>query len=117
MFNNCNSNLKLCCDVTKDRKITSYFTNYENNCDELCYKDNFYYCYNNIECPSDYGFFITEKNLCVKSCTFDSIYKYEFEDYCYDKCPKGTHSTDDNIYLCEKNSQSIQIKRQQQFFK
>ena len=46
---------------------------------------------------------IYNNDTCIKDCKEDDNYKYEFEYYCYDKCPKGTHSTINNNYLCEKN--------------
>ena len=43
------------------------------------------------------------KNICVDSCQEDDTYKFEYEFYCYSKCPKGTHSSKDNLYICEEN--------------
>ena len=43
------------------------------------------------------------KSICIDNCQYDDTYKYEYEFYCYDKCPKGTHSKKDNLYICEKN--------------
>ena len=40
---------------------------------------------------------------CRTDCLNDKIYKYEFESFCYDKCPKGTHPIDDKTYSCENN--------------
>ena len=40
---------------------------------------------------------------CINNCQDDENYKYEYEYYCYDECPKGTHSLFNNKYLCEKN--------------
>ena len=46
---------------------------------------------------------IEDKNICIDDCKNDDTYKYEYEYYCYDKCPKETHSLKNNIYFCEKN--------------
>ena len=41
------------------------------------------------------------KKICIDHCFSDQIYKYEFKNYCYDKCPKGTHPMKNNTYFCE----------------
>ena len=46
---------------------------------------------------------IYNKGICINNCKDDDNYKYEYEYYCYDECPKGTHPTFNNKYLCEKN--------------
>ena len=46
---------------------------------------------------------VDSKSICVDNCQNDETYKYEYEFYCYDKCPKGTHSRKDNLYICETN--------------
>jgi len=45
---------------------------------------------------------IYDKRKCLDQCQSDEIYKYEFDDYCYDKCPERTYSKKDNIYHCQK---------------
>ena len=45
---------------------------------------------------------IYDNRICLDECNSDEIYKYEFENFCYDKCPKGTHNIENN-YLCEVN--------------
>ena len=47
---------------------------------------------------------IYKNGVCINNCKDDDNYKYEYKFYCYDKCPKGTHSVFNNKYLCEKNS-------------
>ena len=47
---------------------------------------------------------IYKNGVCINDCKENDNYKYEYEFYCYDECPKGTHSTINNKYLCEKNS-------------
>ena len=46
---------------------------------------------------------IYDKRICTDECNLDKIYKYEYDNFCYDKCPKGTHSHDDNSYFCQLN--------------
>ena len=45
---------------------------------------------------------IYNNSIYINNCKDDENFKYEY--YCYDKCPAGTHSTINNKYLYEKNS-------------
>ena len=45
---------------------------------------------------------IDKNNICIDECQNDGTYKYEYEYNCFDKCPKGTLSSKDNLYICEK---------------
>jgi len=47
---------------------------------------------------------IYNTNECIESCLNDEINQYEYNYFCYSKCPKGTHSLKNNKYLCEDNS-------------
>ena len=40
---------------------------------------------------------------CLDDCKEDELYKYTYDNFCYDKCPKGSHYTKENKYLCEIN--------------
>ena len=44
---------------------------------------------------------VSYKDICIDDCSYDEIYKYEYNDYCYEFCPKGSHSSKNNIYKCE----------------
>ena len=44
---------------------------------------------------------IPDKYMCINDCTLDDIYKYEYKDICYERCPKGTNSNKENGFLCE----------------
>jgi len=46
---------------------------------------------------------IYDKRICADECNLDKIYKYEYDNFCYDKCPKGTRIQQDNIYFCQVN--------------
>ena len=46
---------------------------------------------------------VYDKRLCVEDCFKNDIYKYQYKDFCYDKCPKGTHSSKFNQYYCQIN--------------
>jgi len=40
---------------------------------------------------------------CIESCLNDEVNIYEYKYFCYDQCPKGTHSLKINKYICEEN--------------
>jgi hypothetical protein len=46
---------------------------------------------------------IYDNRLCVEDCFKNDIYKYQYKGFCYDKCPKGTHSSKFNQYYCQIN--------------
>ena len=46
---------------------------------------------------------ISETNICIDNCFNNEINKYESNYLCYSKCPRGTHSSKDNKYLCEND--------------
>ena len=45
--------------------------------------------------------FVSFRDICIDDCSKDEIYKYEYNNYCYEFCPKGSHSSKHNIYICE----------------
>jgi len=90
-FDGHNSNLKLCYDNSKAFGFSSVFPSIENNCDELNYMDNIYTFYSDDRlCPEDYIYLISVKNICVKNCFDDNIFRYRYHNECYLKCPKKT---------------------------
>ena len=89
MFVNCNTQLKYCLNRTgMNNYIQQYLNLYENDCNNTCFT--------NIE-----NRFIVEKNECIDQCYNDDIYKYEYKFICYIACPKGTHISSFNEFLCE----------------
>ncbi len=44
---------------------------------------------------------IPENNTCIKDCSKLEIYKYEFNNICYDQCPNNTKESKDYKYICE----------------
>jgi len=46
---------------------------------------------------------IYNNKACIQNCQYDDDNKYEYEGFCYDKCPEGSHSNIDNIFSCEAN--------------
>ena len=65
-----------------------------------CFKKCKYYYYFNASqiyectrekiCPKEFNKLIKEKNKCIDNCYNDNIYKYEFNNSCYLKCPNNT---------------------------
>ena len=58
-----------------------------------------------INCSNNWEIYIKKiiysNNICIDDCgTYD---KYEYNYFCYDECPEGTHSSNNNKFLCEKN--------------
>ena len=88
--NSTNHNCLLCKeDYYIIEKINKYF-----NCDSNCYHYHYYgsddgyrYCTQDYKCPENFKF-IPDKNKCIKNCSEDDIYKYEFNNTCYEK-PKN----------------------------
>ena len=54
-----------------------------------------FYCTNNNQCPSDYSKLVPDRRECIEACENDSIYKYEYDNICYDK--KVNQSVNDII--------------------
>ena len=71
----------------------NYYFDSENNI--KCTEDN--------NCPSDFPKLINSTKKCIKNCSEDNNYRYEYNNYCYEYCPSGTHTSNNNNYLCESN--------------
>ena len=62
-------------------------------------ESNIYHCTEN--CQSEYSKLILDKKRCIKECKNDGIYLYEYNNICYDNCPSGSYSLNQNDkYLC-----------------
>ena len=94
-----------CIECINTHEFKNYLGN-SNNCYEKCdyyyYIDssNLYHCTEN--CPNDYNKLIIFKKKCIDNCINDDIYKYEYQNYCYQECPPNTISSTNNIFICEK---------------
>ena len=66
-----------------------------------CDSSNNFYCTINNECPENYPMLIEAKHKCIENCTIDPLYKYEYQNNCFDSCPNGTNISTNNHYLCE----------------
>ena len=94
-----------------------------------CYKECEYYyyfdeldkyqCTSSYNCPNNYIKLIEEQNRCIDKCKNDNIYKYEYNDICYTKCPNGTYLLeDDNDNLCyDKNPDSYYFDKDNNIYK
>ena len=66
----------------------NYYLN-DTNCFENCtyyyYFDNLhiYHCTEDDKCPSDKSKLIKEKGECIEDCSKDNLYKYEYNNLCY----------------------------------
>ena len=86
----------------------TFYTNPDNikNCYPIC--NNYYYfdesnnftCTTNLKCPENYNKLILNKKKCVNECINDDIYKYEYNNKCYQTCPENTFFNETNNYTC-----------------
>ena len=82
------NSLKICCEKEFEALIERKFS-YINNCSDICF--------------SDTKKMVNILKKCIKDCnTDDNIYKYEYNNRCFEKCPEGTFSSPNNQFLCIK---------------
>ena len=94
MFKNINSTFLSCINFEINSKIYSAiqidiinYTNYNNNCENICFSET------------------TKINLNDKNCISDckiTEYQYEYNKICYDKCPENTYLYSEKGFLCVK---------------
>ena len=70
----------------KTANLFSNLSSFDNNCSYFCLGQKVKF----------------QTDICIDSCS-SSDYKYEYNNVCYEECPKGTNSSLFNLYLCEKN--------------
>ena len=94
MFENNNNSTKYCFIEESIPQIVSDLNNsnpnYINSCSDICFK-------------TDQKVKFTQNKECVYDCS-DSNDNFEYNDICYNSCPRGTHSIDNDNNLCEKCS-------------
>ena len=98
-YHNCTS-----CKTGYSLKIvTNSYTNCYVKCNNLYYLDNNnnLNCLEDSNCPKSYSKLIQKTKQCIKTCSNDENYKYEYENQCYNKCPKGTQESKTKSYLYE----------------
>ena len=98
-YHNCTT-----CKTGYDLKID--INGYKNcyvKCDKLYYLDNNnnLICITESKCPNLYNKLIPQTNQCLKKCSNDAQYKYEYKNQCYKQCPKGTEESKTKSYFCE----------------
>ena len=101
MFKDCNPNLKYCLNYKNEEEMLNKLNNQlspsNNNCTYVCVENS------NSK-------FIIEENECIQNCFNDEIYKFEYNSICYTSCPKRTHNSSNQLYLCEKDILTCNIK-------
>ncbi len=61
-----------------------------------------YFCTEDNLCQKKYNKLIKDKRQCIEDCTMDAIYKYEFRNECFEKCPfPESKLSKDKAYFCE----------------
>ena len=80
------SKLKICINELSKNKLYSLYEK-EYNCNDICFNKNIKIDLN--------------QNRCIKYCN-ESEYKYEYNNFCYEKCPYNTYTIIDK-YLCLDN--------------
>ena len=74
-----NQNLRLCYDVDLASELGNKYSNFANDCYNPCFRES--------------TKIISELKKCVDDCNKDdNMYKYEFNNKCYQKCPENTTS-------------------------
>ena len=68
---------------------------------------NQYLCTSNGICPNQYPKFIPIYKKCIDECKKDRIYKYEYNNVCYEHCQDGTIENED--YICKKEESDENI--------
>ena len=93
------------CSKTENNNCVNgcLLTNFENKCYEICshyfyYNEtiNQYQCTKEKRCPDIYNKLNKDKNECVKSCNETKGNKYEYNNVCYNECPKNFITLDYN---------------------
>ena len=87
LFLGVNKNVKICVNNEEARLILK--TNNSNlsfDCSDICFNENI-----KID---------LKNNQCIESCKI-SDYKYEYDNYCYEKCPNNTFVSINKEYSCQ----------------
>ena len=105
----CYSTCKTCNNYgnSNNHGCTSCIVNYilyETNCYNIC--EYYYYfnslneykCTDNNKCPNNYSKLVKKRSQCIDNCLNDNIYKYEYNNECFDKCPNNTYYYNGEFY-------------------
>jgi len=100
-FHNC-----LKCNTSFPNEM--HFGNYTNCYDECPYyfyhktNDDKTYCTKSFNCSDDdYNKLIFDKKECIKNCTKDKDYKYEYKNGCYKSCPDNSKESEIKPFYCD----------------
>ena len=85
MFNKINRYLTYCIDNQKEYAFINELKNFNNNCSEICINYNL-------------KKYIFQNNTCIDNCTLENIFKYEYNNICYERCPNNTILGNDSYY-------------------
>ena len=70
----------------------------------------------NNNCEKNKGKIINGEKKCIENCYEEEIYKYEFNNTCFEQCPNNTKESNKNKYICElscpKESPFVNIETQ-----
>ena len=72
--------------ATDNTIINNFSGHMINNCSNACFKNN--------------TKIILEKNICTSECNLDDIYKYEYNNFCYQKCPEDYYDLNNKCEKC-----------------
>ena len=88
------------------------------NCVVKC--QHFYYytsygqfkCSSNPQCPEETNLLIRNRSKCVKNCTTDEKYKFQYNGECLEKCPDDTKSDINNICIVQNKEKCSKSYRE-----
>ena len=69
-------------------------------CLKYPFEEKYLYLIKN-NCSKDNNKFIPNNITCINDCSMDKIYRYEFNNVCYKKCPSNTKQSKNNEFYCE----------------
>ena len=78
------------------------FKNCYRKCSNLFYIDdnNILTCLDCTSCPNEYSKLLKETNQCIKNCSLDKEYIYEYKNTCVKECPIGSKESAITKFLC-----------------
>ena len=90
IFKGCNNNLTICISNERNNDnsyiVLDQLSNFNKNCSDICFMEG--------------RKIITNISKCTMNCETEYIDKYEYNNLCYQSCPKDTYYSYDNNYLC-----------------
>ena len=103
-----NSNFHNCLKCDKNYPNELHYENYT-NCYDVCpyyfyYKPNEdkIYCTKDFNCSDDgYNKIIFDRKECIKNCTSDKEYKYEYKNGCHKSCPENSKESEITPFFCD----------------